>query len=343
MVNYYVKRVAHAFMVLLTTLTVSFALFRMLPFGPYEIMKLQIQNQMAQSGETMDAQTRERINARIEAFTNIDPDQTMVEAYFDYLFNIIVYQDFGKSITHNEAVWPLMLERMQWTLFYGTYGFALGVSTALILGAVMAYNEGSRFDQVLTYFTVTNETIPGYIAAIILLIVFGLQLGWLPTGAREAPGTVPGLNIPYMIGIVQHATLISMAGFVAGFGGGLDYRGNCIRELGKDYIRVAHLRGLSDTRIAIRYVGRNSLLPIYTGLLLGIAGLLGGSVILEWIFNYPAMGDLLLKSLFSRDYPLLMGSLVLFTGVTLTGLLVADLTYGIIDPRVQGGAERESF
>lgn len=343
MVNYYVKRIAHAFLVLLTTLTVSFSLFRLLPFGPYEIMKLQIQSQMAQQGEAMNEQMRERINDRIEAFTNINPDQTIPEAYADYLSDIIIHQDFGKSITHNQEVWGLMLERMQWTIFYGTYGFALGVSAALILGAVMAYNEGSRFDQILTYFTVANETVPGYIAGIFLLIVFGLQLGWLPTGAREAPGTVPGLNLPYMIGIVKHATLISLAGFVAGFGGGLDYRGNCIRELGKDYIRVARLRGLSDSRIAIRYVGRNSLLPIYTGLLLGIAGLLGGSVILEFIFNYPGMGDLLLGSLLARDYPLLMGSLILFTGVTVTGLLVADLTYGIIDPRVQGGADRESF
>ena len=343
MANYYIKRVAHSFMVLLMTITVSFGMFRLLPFGPYEMLEQKYTQQILEGGGEITPRMQERIDQRVQSVTAVDPDLPLWEQYIQYMNNVLFHQDLGTSIAHNQPVFELMLTRMQWSIFVSVYGLAIGITAALILGAVMAYNEGSRLDQFLTYFTVTNETIPGYVVAIILLIVLAYNLNWFPTGGLQDPYTTPGFNLPYMIGIVEHGTLMVASAVIAGFGGGLDFRGNCIRELGKDYIRVAHLRGLSDARIAIRYVGRNSILPIYTGLMLSFGAIISSSVILEWIFNYPAMGTLLLDATFNRDYPLMMGSLIIFTALTVTGLLIADLTYGIIDPRVQGGSERESF
>lgn len=120
-------------------------------------------------------------------------------------------------------------------------------------------------------------------------------------------------------------------------------RGNSISILGEDYIRVARLRGLSRQRIALRYVSRNAMLPMYTGILLSIAFMLGGSVILEQIFAYPGVGFYLFKATVARDYPVMMGGLIMISTAVIFGVLVADLTYSKIDPRAAGEGQRESY
>nr|WP_255666238.1 ABC transporter permease [Haladaptatus sp. DYF46] len=315
----------------------------MLPFGPVEMVRNHLMQQMIEQGSSPSPQQMERINAMVRTYTGIDPSKPWYVAYYDYLRNIIVYQDFGRSIFKNRPVFDILFEAMPWSLFISIYGLALGTTVSLLLGAVMAYNEGSTFDTGMTIFSIANTTVPYYIVAILSLIVFSFSLGWLPSGGRMDPNTTAGLNLPFIVGVVKHAILPVFSSFIAGFGGALAFRGNCIREMGEGYIRVARLRGISQGRIAIRYVGRNALLPVYTSIMMGVAGIFGSSIILETIFNYPAMGLVTYNALLNRDYPLIMGSFIFFTSVTLLGILVADLTYGVIDPRVKGGSEREAY
>jgi peptide/nickel transport system permease protein len=337
---YYIRRIGQALLVLFVAVSLSFFLFRLLPGGPTEIIRQQLIEQAQQTGSTVNMQ---RINRLVEGYTGVDPDQPIYISYYEYLRDIILYQDFGTSIWQNEPVFPYLFEKMPWSIFLSVYGLALGRTTGLLLGATMAYKEGTRFDKGLTGFTILNRSIPYYVVAIMLLIIFGYVLQWFPTSGRTTANTVPGLNYPYMAGIVEHATLPIISTFVAGFGGALAFRGNCVREMGKSYIRVAKLRGVSDGRLAIRYVGRNAILPVYTGLMMGIAGIFGSGIIIEKIFTYPAVGYATFNALTNRDYPLLMGTFIFFTTLTVLGILIADLTYGIIDPRVKGGGDRESF
>ena len=341
--RYYVNRLTQAVVVLLLAITVTFVLYRLMPLNPIEMIRAQMLEEMAQGGQTLTPEDLERVDRRIESYTGFDPDQSVYAAYFEYMTNILIYQDFGQSIRLRQPVFDLMLDRLPWSVFISVYGLALGVTTSLLFGAIMAYYEGGRFDKAMTVITISMNSVPYYVVAIMTLIVFAFGLGWFPITGRSASGTTAGVNLPYIKGIIHHATLPVLSGFVAGFGGALAYRGNCVREMGKGYLRVARLRGISESRLAIRYVGRNALLPIYTGLMMGIAGIFGSSVILEIIFNYQAMGLLTFDALLNRDYPLLMGSFIFYTAITLVGLLIADLTYGIIDPRVKGGAERETY
>jgi len=340
--SYYLKRLGQSVLVFFVTITVTFALYRMLPFGPVEMMRVNLMNQLVQQGNPSPEQV-EKINRMVEAYTGINPEQPWYVAYYEYLYDIVVYQDFGVSITKREPVFQILFKAMPWSLFISIYGLALGTTVSLLLGAAMAYTEGSRFDAGMTVVSIINTTVPYYIVAIIALIVFSFNLGWFPSGGRMTQGTTPGFNYPFIAGIVEHAALPILSSFIAGFGGALAFRGNCIREMGKGYIRLARLRGISQGRIAIRYVGRNALLPIYTSIMMGIASLFGSSIILETIFNYPAMGFVTFEALMDRDYPLIMGSFIFFTTITLLGILIADLTYGIIDPRVKGGSERETY
>jgi peptide/nickel transport system permease protein len=340
--SYYLKRLGQSVLVFFVSITVTFALYRMLPFGPVEMMRVNLMNQLVQQGNPSPEQV-EKINRMVEAYTGINPEQPWYVAYYEYLYDIVVYQDFGVSITKREPVFQILFKAMPWSLFISIYGLALGTTVSLLLGAAMAYTEGSRFDAGMTVVSIINTTVPYYIVAIIALIVFSFNLGWFPSGGRMTQGTTPGFNYPFIAGIVEHAALPILSSFIAGFGGALAFRGNCIREMGKGYIRLARLRGISQGRIAIRYVGRNALLPIYTSIMMGIASLFGSSIILETIFNYPAMGFVTFEALMDRDYPLIMGSFIFFTTITLLGILIADLTYGIIDPRVKGGGDRESY
>lgn len=341
--SYYLRRVAQSIVVFLATITVTFGLYRLMPGGPVEQMKRQLKSQIVSQGGSLSEAQNQQINQRVQALTNIRPDAPLWKQYLQYMEGIIFELDFGTSIVHQEPVFEMLFEVMPWSVFISVYGLALGTTVSLLFGATMAYKEGSRFDQGLTVVSVVSKTVPYYVVAILLLIVFAFQWDVLPSGGRMNPQTQPGLNYPFIAGVVEHAALPVLSSFVAGFGGALAYRGNCIREMGKGYLRLARLRGLSQGRIAIRYVGRNALLPIYTSLMLGIASVFGSSIILEQIFNYRAMGFITFEALIDRDYPLIMGAFIFFSGVTLLGILIADLTYGVIDPRVKSGGERETY
>jgi peptide/nickel transport system permease protein len=340
--RYYVKRIGQSLLVLWAVITISFLLYRLLPGGPVQAIRIQILNQITQGGGSPTAAQVERANRLVAVYTGIRPDQPIYMAYLKYLWNV-VHLDFGKSIMLDTPVFRALFVRMPWSMFISVYGLALGYSVSLLLGALMANTEGSNFDVGMSIFTVVNQTIPYYIVGILLIVIFGFNLGWFPTAGKMNSATTPGFNYPFMAGVVMHGTLPILSGFIAGFGGALAYRGNCIREKGKEYLRVGRLRGISENRLAIRYVGRNALLPIYTQMMVGIAAVFGSSIIIERIFNYQAVGLLTLSALNNRDYPLLMGSLIFFTVVTLLGILIADMTYGIIDPRIKEGGEREAF
>lgn len=341
--NYYARRIGMAILVLFASITFAFLLFRSMPGSMETILKSRLIDQAVKGGGSASQVNQEHIDQLVTVYTNVNPNQPLHIAYYNYMKGIILHQNFGQSIWRGEPVFDILFRKMPWSIFISVYGLVLGTTVSLLLGALMAYKEGSKFDSGLTIFTIFNQTIPYYIVAILTLVVFAYIYPIFPTGGRYNPNTTPGFNLPFMISVIKHATLPIFSGFIAGFGGALAFRGNCIREMGKGYLRVARLRGINKGRIAIRYVGRNAILPIYTGIMMGIASIFGSSIILESIFQYPAVGFATFGALQNRDYPLLMGAFIFFTTITVIGILIADFTYGIIDPRVRGGDERETY
>lgn len=340
MVNYYAKRIGMAALVIFLSVTFAFVIFRLMPGSPTEVMEQQMIKRAQQAGREVD---RERIARRVAAITGIDEDQPIPVAYYEYWRDIILHQDFGESIWKQEPVFKYLIDKVPWSIFLSIYGLTVGRTVGIILGAGMAYKEGTKFDSGITLFTIANRGVPYYFVAIIGLVIFAFNLGWVPTSGRVNPDTVAGLNYPFIAGLLSHAALPIITSVIAGFGGGLAFRGNAVREMGKPYIKLAQLRGIKGGRIATRYVGRNAILPIYTGIVIGIAALFGSSIIIEQIFTYPAVGFATFGALINRDWPLLMGAFIFFTTLTVLGVLIADLTYGIIDPRVDTGGDRESF
>lgn len=332
--SYLRNRLIQAGVTLYGVITLSFFLIKLMPGGPIEFLQEDIRQNPQKYG-LPENPSMEAINRKIEMITNVPPEKPLMESYVDYM--IAIFQgDFGNAILiqGNAPVLQIVLERAPWTIFLSSIGLVYGLVFGILLGSFMAYYEGTRFDVGATVTMLLNRAIPFYLVAIFLLYYLGFQWGWLPTGGRWNPNTTPGMNFAYVAGVLEHAALPALSIILAGIGGNaLGLRANSIRLIGSDHIKVAQLRGLSTYRISTAYLARNAILPMYTRIVIGLGGLLGGAVILEEIFNYRGMGLLMFRAVRANDWPVLMGVLVLFTVIFVAGTLIADLTYSLVDPR----------
>lgn len=326
MVNWLIKRLGQAVLTIVVVFHLTFFLVRFMPGNPYQAMVAQLMQQYP--GQT---QTAKQI---AELHMNIYPDDPLYVQYIDYMTQML-QGDLGYSISQNEPVAQILAEAIPWTIFYMSLAMIVTFTLSICLGAIMAYYEGSRFDTVMTLVAVLESSTPYYIAALLLSFVLAYQWKIFPTGSRYPGGAQIGLNAEFILGALHHAALPTLSLIVTGAAASLSMRGNSISTLGADFIRVARLRGLPPTRIALRYVMRNALLPLYTGLLLTVGFMLGGSLILEEIFKYRGMGYYMLEGVNNRDYPLMIGGFMVITVTVVISMLIADITYSRIDPRAK--------
>lgn len=334
--NYYVKRTVQALLTLIAVVTLTFVLIRFMPGGPVDYIRAQ----MVQSGQTVDPAA---INRRVELYTSVNPSQPIYVQYVDYVTNL-VHGDLGMSTRYSKPVAAILGDAMPWTVFIMAVSLVLSFAIGIVLGAVMAYTEGGRFDIGSSVASIIISSVPYYLVGLVLLWILGYQLEIFPTGGRVNPDLQAGFNLAFIRSVLWHGVLPIASFVIAGFGiRALSMRGNSIQILGNDYLRVARLRGLSERRIALRYVGRNALLPMYTSIMIAIGSILGGSIILEQIFAYPGIGYYVYQSIGPRDYPLMMGGFLIITIGILIGVYIADLTYGLVDPQASTGGNRESF
>lgn len=329
-----IKRIGQSILTIFTVMTVSFGLIRMMPGGPTDFLRGQLQ----QAGGA----NQEQINQLVQTYININPDKPVWRQYIDYIV-ALAQGDLGQSIWYGEPVAEVLLGALPWTVFVMTSAVLLSFIISVVWGAMMAYNESSSFDIASTGIAILSSSVPYYLAGVILLMIIAYPTPIFPTGGRVG-SDVGGFSLEFLGSALHHAALPIISLVITGVGNmALAMRGNSISVLGEDYLRVARLRGLSSNRISTRYVARNAVLPLYTGLLIRIGNVFGGSIILEVIFNYRGVGYYLYQAVSARDYPLLMGGFIIITVAVVIALLIADLTYGMIDPRAGEGGSNESY
>jgi peptide/nickel transport system permease protein len=336
--GYLRKRLVQSLFTVYAVITLGFVLVRLMPGGPADYVRAQLRQNPELLGASSGGQpSPEQVARYMEIYMNMNPDKPLWEAYIDYLLNVVT-GNLGTSIFVESGVpvAQLLAERAPWTLFLSSIGLFYGFAIGIILGSLMAYYEGTKFDVGMTVSMILDGAIPYYVVAIGLLYFLSYQMGLFPTGGRMPPGTEPGLNLPFILGVFEHGALPVASFVLTGFGGSaLAMRANSIRLIGSDYIQFAEERGLSPYHISTRHIARNAILPMYTSLMIGIGFVLGGSVIVEEIFAYPGMGLLIYTATVSRDYPVIMGVLTVSVIMFVTALLIADLTYSMIDPRAE--------
>ncbi|MFB6075205.1 MAG: ABC transporter permease [Haloarculaceae archaeon] len=297
----------------------------------------------AQIRQSNSGMSTAAIDSLVKSYTSVQPHQPIWQQYVDYVTSIF-QGHLGTSTWYGDPVSKIILGALPWTLFVMSLAIALTFALGIGLGAVMAYKEGSRFDYVFSTITIVFNSIPYYVLAVLFVFLLGFQWKLFPTGGRLGEDVKIGFSLTFLGDALYHAALPVLSFVLTRFGfQALAMRGNSINVLGENYLRVASIRGLRDRRIALQYVGRNAVLPLYTTLMISIGTMFGGAVILEQIFTYKGVGYYMFKAIDARDYPLMMGAFLVITVAIVAAILFADLTYGWIDPRVQGGESRETY
>lgn len=241
--------------------------------------------------------------------------------------------DLGQSITYKRPVLDLIVERIPATLRLTVPSFLIVYILGILIGLLSAVNHNGWFDQLARVLSVMGTVVPSFWLALILIIIFSVQLGWLPlTGMRDVTSTGDtslAELIPYMV------LPIAVLSF-GGIGSLIRYvRASALEVLKQDYIRTARAKGLPNRTIWGRHVIRNALIPVATFIGPALSGMLSGAVIIETIFSWPGMGRLSIQAAVARDYPLVMGFVLIGSVLYIMGLIVSDVLYGLLDPRIR--------
>lgn len=333
--NYWLVRILKAILTIYLVTTLTFFLVRLMPGNPVEafiVNLVQVQGLTYQQAQQQAA-----------SLFSFDVNAPLWKQYLVYMGNLI-HGDLGVSIVSTGTpVGTMILQYLPWTLF--SVGVALFISFILgvLLGMLMAYKRNSPADNLLTIISSLIHAIPNYLLAILIVVFLGIQLKLVPfTAMRGAlsPGVSPSLSLRFVGDALFHAAL-PIAVYVLTTVGGwmLRMKSSTNDALGEDYVAVARARGLRDGRIITAYVGRNALLPLVSILAISVGYIVGGSILIEQIFVYQGIGWILGQSITSRDYTVMQGVFLIITIAVVVSNLLADVVYGLLDPRVRLGGE----
>jgi peptide/nickel transport system permease protein len=265
-------------------------------------------------------------------------DKPIHERYIDWLKRVAVL-DFGESFAPDgKSVTKKIAERLPVTIYLNLAGMVLIFLVALPLGVLSAYRQNSLFDKSVTVFVFVGFAVPTFWLALVCMYYFGVVKGWLPISGLKSYNYDQLSFAGKVIDILHHAFLPVVLSVFGGLAGLSRFaRTSMLEVLGEEYITSARARGLSENKVVFKHALKNAMLPVVTILGLSVPGLIGGSVIFESIFSIPGMGQLFYQSVLARDYPVVMGILVIGAVLTLIGNLIADISYGMVDPRIRYG------
>jgi peptide/nickel transport system permease protein len=307
--------------------TIIFIIPRLAPGDPITAM---VSRMSAQAGRV------ENSDQIIEAWrARFGLDAPMYIQYLRYLRNLLTL-NLGYSL----AFFPTEVEELvgrslPWTL--GLLGLATLLSFIIgnAVGALLAWRRTPGLARALLPLTLTFTAIPPFMLGILLLYLLAFNLEWLPFAGAYGRGLQPAMNLEFILSVIKHGTLPALAIVVTTMGfWALGMRGMMITTDGEDYMVLAQAKGLRPGRIFWRYGVRNSILPQVTALALSLGAIAGGAIIVEYIFTYPGMGYLLYQGIINADYTLIQGIVfILIVGVAIA-VLILDLLYPLIDPRI---------
>lgn len=315
MTAYAARRLLQMIPLLFGISIVLFAVIQAAPGGP--------EGALLESGRFIDP-------AVIEAYRErLGVDQPVHVQYFRWLTAALT-GDLGTSFSTTRPVAEMIFERLPATLELMGAAFLFAAVCAILLGVLSAVRQYSWFDHLGTGLSFVGIAMPVFWFALILQLVFGVWLGWLPIAGTETVGASSlGDHLLHLV----LPTIVLAFNYVAGWSRYL--RSSLIGVLRSDYIRTARSKGLPERRVVGVHALRNALIPLLSIMALNLSSLFSGAVITETVFAWPGIGRMFVQAMFARDYPLLMGILMLGSLMVIVFNLVADLLYGALDPRIR--------
>ena len=324
--NYYVKKFGWFVVTLVAAFILNFILPRLMPGDPVAaIVARMAQGQSNASG----------VQAVYEQYTELfATDKSMTEQFFIYIKNVF-HGDFGYSISeYPRTVADVIRSSVGWTLALQFPAIIVGWILGNTLGALAAYLRGA-YDKVLLPLSIFLSNVPAFGMAIVLLVVFGVELDWFPTSGGYGFDMIPNTSWDFVWSVIVHYQLPFWSIVLITIGGqAIGMRSMAIYELNADYVKYARFLGIKDGKI-IRYVFRNAMLPQITGLALSIGTMVSGALVAEIIFSYPGLGNTILTAVLGGDYPLISATTLIITIMVLVAFFILEIVYGLIDPRIK--------
>ena len=315
MMAYTLRRLLQMIPLLFGISIVLFAVIQAAPGGP--------EGALLESGRFIDP-------AVIDAYRErLGVDRPIHIQYFRWL-TAAVSGDLGTSFSTTRPVAEMIAERLPATLGLMGSAFVLAAVVSILLGVVSSLRQYSWFDHLGTGLSFVGIAMPVFWLALILQLVFGVWLGWLPIAGTE---TVGDSSLGDRLAHLVLPTVVLSFNYIAGWSRYL--RSSMLGVLRADYVRTARAKGLPERRVVGVHALRNALIPLLSIMALNLSSLFSGAVITETVFAWPGIGRMFVQGMFARDYPLLMGILMLGSLMVIIFNLVADLLYGYLDPRIR--------
>jgi microcin C transport system permease protein len=341
--SYIVKRLLLMIPTLLGILLITFVITQFVPGGPVEQMVAQLQGRDA-GGEgpatTGGYRGRQGVDARrIEEIRKLYGfDKPAHERFFQMLGRFARFE-LGKSFYHNKDVSQLILEKLPVSISLGLWTFLLVYMISLPLGIAKAVRAGTRFDTVTTFIVLLGYAIPSFVMGVVLLVLFagGSFVQWFPlrglTSLNWHELSLAGKIADYFWHIALPVASMVLGGFAVIT---ILTKNSVLEEIRKQYVLTARAKGVDERKVLWKHVFRNALIPIMTGFPAAFVGaFFSGSILIETLFSLDGLGLLSYESVIRRDYPVVLGSLFLFTIIGLFTTLLRDLSYVWVDPRVK--------
>ncbi|MFK7697472.1 ABC transporter permease [Paenibacillus sp. HJGM_3] len=314
MVSYALRRLLNAIPILIGITIISFAIIHLAPGSPLSAF--------------LEDPTIKTADKQV-MIQQAGLDKPIITQYWIWVSGLL-QGDFGTSFHKSEPVLSLIREYMPNTLLLTITSFLVSLLIAVPLGILCALRANSRLDQAVSALSNVGLAIPGFWLALILIMFFGVKLGWLPIGGLST------INAPFsLVDRIEHLVMPVLTIAIAEAAVWTRYiRSSMLEVINQDYMRTAKAKGLLTGRILGLHGLRNALIPLVTLFGLAIPGFFAGSVVLESIFSIPGVGRLLIEATFQRDYPIITALVTLGAILTVLGNILADLLIGMLDPRV---------
>ncbi len=324
--RYFLNKLAWFLVTLIVGFLLNFILPRMMPGDPVAL----IVSHMAQ-GQSNASGVQAIYQQYAELFGT---NQPMYVQFFIYLKNV-ARGDFGFSFSqYPRSVADVLSASIWWTICLQFPAIIVGWLVGNTLGALAAYLKGG-FDKVLMPLSIFISNLPAFGMAVILMVIFGVNLKWFPTSGGYGFDLIPTLSLQFMWSVIVHYQLPFWSIVLIAIGGqAIGMRSMSIYELNADYVKYSRFLGIKDNKI-VMYVFRNAMLPQITGLALSVGTMVGGALVAEIVFSYPGLGSTLLNAVMGQDYPLLSAATLIVTLMVLTANFAIEIIYGFIDPRIK--------
>ncbi len=316
---WFLRRAAAAALLLWLLMSAVFWVVRLAPGNPLDQM----------TSEGMSARDRQLMRAKLGL------DEPVGIQYLHWT-EAVLRGDWGDSISQHRPVRRILAEAVPATLLLTVSAYLLHLVLALLAGVAMAVYRGRPLERWLNVAGLILYSLPSFWFGLMLILLGGVKLGWFPLGGMHSPDAAFMGSVAYALDTLRHLVLpVGVLALGSYMGTARFLRTSLEDVLGQDYILAARARGVPEGRILLHHALRNALLPVVTQIGLHLPFLLGGAVVVEAVFGWPGMGRLTIEAIWSRDYPLVMATTFLAALLVVTGSLLADLAYQLLDPRIR--------